>query len=652
MINWLKDKEKVASIILPIVGLAILALIAKGLGPSTINHYFGLIDAKAEAFLFFKLGDIPLLGLLLGSLESIPYAGVPFKILMRLPLVVAVLVGGAIYFTFRFNFINFRGFKHGVDLVLGRYDDPNDPGEISHLQALSSALSATVGLGNIAGVAIAVNMGGPGAVFWMMFTALFGMASKFAECSLGQVYRKVDENGNVIGGPMIYLRDGLAETNLAGFNLKSLGTVLSVFFAILTVLGSFAGGNMFQANQSFGAVQQRVPYLAGEHATGKVQITAESPKDLEYPKHRVQLTVPSQQEYGNPLIYRPPQNLDISKDDWTQQNGKYVYNMTVEASKNGRGYNIKPNQIETFKVGEVAGGVIEEWNDVPGITSVTNPDKISGGKPDKGLIYGFILATLVGIVIIGGIESIGKVTEKIVPFMCGIYILAGIWIMLINYHKVPDAVGTILHEAFTLEAGWGVFIGVIIQGVRRAAFSSEAGIGSASIAHSAAKTNEPIREGMVALLEPFIDTIVVCFITGFVIVVSGVYNDPSAAGLEGIQLTAAAFGSQIAIFPWILSIAVALFAYSTMLSWSYYGERCWNFLLGPGNSLSYQVLFLIFIIIGSVSSLGNVLSVSDVILLTMAFPNIIGLVLLSDKISDHLDDYWKRYKSGEFTMKN
>jgi AGCS family alanine or glycine:cation symporter len=437
---------------------------------------------------------------------------------VSLPAVVIWLVLGAVYFTFRMGFISVRGFGHAIQVVKGDFDEEGHDGEVSHFQALSSALSATVGLGNIAGVAIAVSVGGPGAIFWMVVAGFLGMSSKFTECTLGQMYRTKDAGGNTLGGPMRYLDAGLQELNLGG-----LGKVLAVVFALMCVGGSFGGGNMFQANQSYAAVADLIPFL-------------------------------SDFEYG-------------------------------------------------------------------------------------ALLYGVVLAVLTGVVILGGIKSIGRVAEIIVPLMCGMYLLAGGFILLTNAGQVPEAFGVIFEQAFATESAFGGLIGALIQGFRRAAFSNEAGVGSASIAHSAAATNEPVSEGIVALLEPFIDTIVVCTMTGLVVVVTGAYLDTS---LDGVAMTSAAFGSVIPWFPVVLSIAVFFFAFSTMISWSYYGERCAIYLFGDNASRPYKFVFLFFIIMGSTIKLGNVLDFSDLMILGMAFPNILGLFLLSSKVRSALDDYWER----------
>jgi AGCS family alanine or glycine:cation symporter len=439
---------------------------------------------------------------------------------VSLPFIVTWLVLGAVFFTLRMGFISIRGFRHAIDVTLGHYDHAGDRGEISHFQALNSALSATVGLGNIAGVAVAVGVGGPGAVFWLIVAGFLGMSSKFTECTLGQMYRVTDSKGHLSGGPMRYLSMGLQELGLGG-----LGRVLAVLFAVLCIGGSFGGGNMFQANQSYVAVAEQIPFLA-----------------------------------------------------------------------------------------------------------------------DKAWLYGAFLAVITGAVIIGGIKSIGAAASVIVPVMCGIYVLASIFVLAVNLDQLPSAFGAILSGAFTPEAGYGGLLGVLITGFRRAAFSNEAGIGSASIAHSAAATEEPVREGIVALLEPFIDTIVICTMTGLVVVVTGAYKTHPG---EGVLMTSEAFRTVIPWFPVVLALTVFLFAYSTMISWSYYGERCWAYLFGEGYSLLYRGIFLVFVFFGAVFKLGNVLDFSDLMVLGMAFPNIIGLFLLSGKVRAALDDYWGRYTSGQ-----
>ncbi|MBC8328695.1 MAG: alanine:cation symporter family protein [Planctomycetes bacterium] len=449
------------------------------------------------------------------------------------PLVVAWLVLGAIYFTLRMGFINLKGFKHAIDVTRGRYDNPNDEGEVSHFQALASALSATVGLGNIAGVAIAVSLGGPGAILWMIIAGFLGMSSKFVECTLGQKYREVRPDGRVMGGAMFYLSKGLAELGLA-----PLGKVLAVMFAVICIGASFGGGNTFQVNQSLNAVKETVPFLA--------------------------------------------------ENRW---------------------------------------------------------------------VYGLIMAGLTGVVIIGGIKRIAQTAEKIVPAMCLIYVAACLYVLFKFSAQIPAAFGSIIDGAFNPSAAYGGFIGVLVQGFKRAAFSNEAGVGSAAIAHSAARTEFPVREGIVALLEPFIDTIVVCTMTGLVIVITGVYDTAAHPELlhyvtdnDGAGLTSQAFGQTLSWFPYVLSVAVALFAFSTMISWSYYGERCWAWLFGDRSSMIYRVLFLVFVFLGSIITSKNVLDFGDLMILTMAFPNVLGVLFLSGGVKRDLNVYLSKLKNGEFTV--
>lgn len=443
---------------------------------------------------------------------------------MKVPMLVAWLVVGSVFFTLRMGFISLRGFGHALRATTGAYDNPDDPGEISHFKALASALSATVGLGNIAGVALAVAAGGPGAIPWMVIAGFLGMSAKFTECTLGQMYRVVDAQGRVSGGPMHYLHRGLAERGLGG-----LGKVLGVGFAIMCVGGSLGGGNMFQSNQAYAMVRTMVPALDG----------------------------------------------------------------------------------------------------APGA-------------------FGAVMALLVGVVILGGIRSIGNVAGIIVPFMCGTYVLAGSYVLLVNADRLPDAFALMIDSAFSLEAAGGGALGAMIQGFRRAAFSNEAGVGSASIAHSAAATSEPVREGMVALLEPFIDTILICTMTGLVVVVTGAFEQPVA---DGVVMTSWAFGSVMSWFPYVLGLTVVLFAYSTMISWSYYGERCATHLFGPRASLPYKVLFCLCTWAGAWMKAGNVLDFSDLMILGMAFPNILGAVILSGKVKGALDDYWGRLQRGEMATR-
>lgn len=471
------------------------------------------------------------LGAVNGAIGSILFADILFWDEARtVPFIVAWLVCGAVYLTLRMRFINIRAFGHAIAVTRGRYTNPEEPGDLTHFQALSTALSATVGLGNIAGVAIAVSLGGPGATFWMIVAGLFGMTAKFTECTLGQMYRHIDRTGhNVLGGPVQYLSKGFAS-----LGRPRLGRALAVGFALLCVGGSLGGGNAFQVNQSMNALQETVPLL--------------------------------------------------------------------------------------------------------------------GSLP---WAYGLIMTTLVGIVILGGITRIAHVADRIVPLMAGVYILGCLTVIVLNADLVPSAMAAIVTQAFAPDAAYGGFIGVLVVGFQRAAFSNEAGAGSAAIAHSAAKTAFPVREGIVALLEPFIDTVVICTMTALVIAITGAYANPAYAGLiansQGAALTSRAFGEQVSWFPYVLSLSVFLFAYSTMISWSYYGERCAVWLFGPSASLPYKVLFLVSAFLGSVVTSTNVLNFGDLMILGMALPNLIGVLALSGQVRTALDAYWTDLESGVIT---
>ena len=439
---------------------------------------------------------------------------------IEVPFILIWLAGTAIFLTVYFKFINITSFGLALRTVRGKYSKPTDPGEITHFQALTAALSATVGLGNIAGVAIAISKGGPGAAFWMVVLGLVGMTTKFAECTLGVRYRDIDANGKVSGGPMKYLKKGLAERGLG-----KLGAVLAVVFAVLCVGASLGGGNMFQINQ---ACSQFV-----EISGGSESILAE---------------------------YR--------------------------------------------------------W------------------------VFGAVIAVLVGVVIIGGITRIANVTSRLVPLMCFTYILGAIAVLATHMDKIPAAISLIVSTAFTPDAYVGGLIGAMLVGIQRGSFSNEAGIGSAPIAHAAVKTSKPASEGIVALLEPFIDTVVVCSMTALVIVITGNYGEAlsgSSTG-EGIAITSQAFASVITWFPFVLFIAVTLFAFSTLISWSYYGQQAWACLFGSSKpaDLSYKFLFLLCIVLGASMSLGAVTDFSDGMLLGMCFPNLIGVYLLLPVIKEEL----------------
>ncbi|MFK7927899.1 MAG: alanine:cation symporter family protein [Myxococcota bacterium] len=539
-----------------------------------------------------------------------------------LPMILVWLVVGAVFFTFRYGFINVRAFWHAILVTSGRYDHDDDPGEVSHFQALSSALSATVGLGNIAGVAVAVTMGGPGAVVWMVIAALFGMTSKFTEVTLGQMYRVVKPDGSVSGGPMHYLHSGLKEMGMGRF-----GMALAVLFSIMCVGGSLGGGNMFQGNQSFQAIADVAPLLQPA-ATGSVifERLEGMEGDVLVPEGTV-VSVPGGTDFVTAAA------VILSDDQVTSAA------VRVDAAKGGYDGNVEASTIT--QVGGSAG--------LDDAITVVNPTETAGGGT-YGLFYGIILTLVVGAVIIGGIKRIGATAGVIVPLMGVVYVLAGLWI--IGYVGVTDtpaltaSFGTLLGSAFSLQAGLGGLLGVMIQGFRRASFSNEAGVGSASIAHSAAATTEPVREGIVALLEPFIDTVIVCTITGLVVVVTGAYQLP---GVQGITMTSAAFeAGGLPGAKYILAGAVTLFAFSTMISWSYYGERAATWLLGDKASLPYKILFLLCVALGPVLTLDNVIAFSDLMILGMAFPNILGLYLLSNKVGKALKAYLGKLGRGEF----
>lgn len=571
---------------------------------------------------------------------------------ISLPAVVVWLVLGAVFFTFRMAFINLRGFAHAIAVTAGKYDSEEDEGEVSHFQALSSALSATVGLGNIAGVAVAVAVGGPGAIVWMVIAGFLGMSSKFVECTLGQMYRKEDAKGNVSGGPMHYLYDGLKEKNLGG-----LGRTLSIIFALMCIGGSLGGGNMFQSNQSFAQLSNAVPFFAPK-AQGNVvfsidrqKLTSDMLGASAKEASKSELVIPSNTKI-HALVEGVSVDFITTASTVIAAGKSSSGDVPVSALVSSESGNVPAQSIATISAFAYGALDSEKAKITPNLQvafhqqalSVSNAEAFRGGGEPKSLLYGVLIAILVGVVILGGIQSIGKVAGLIVPIMCAMYVLASLYVLVVHAADIPAAFGTMFSHAFGAEAAYGGLIGALIQGFRRAAFSNEAGVGSASIAHSAAATNEPVREGIVALLEPFIDTIIICTMTGLVVVITGVYDHPDLAGVE---LTSLAFGSVLSWFPILLSVAVFFFAFSTMISWSYYGERCATFLFGPAASLPYKILFLICVVVGAVIKLGNVLDFSDLMVLGMAFPNILGLFILSGRVREQLDDYWSRLRSGE-----
>lgn len=488
-----------------LLGLLLLPLSPSYAGiDETINAATAPIAEVIKQIVFFK---IPIFG-------------------ADLPLVVLWLVAGAIFFTFYMGFINIRGFKHAIQLVRGDYSDPKSRGEVSHFQALATAVSGTVGIGNIGGVAVAVTVGGAGATFWLIVAGFLGMSTKFVECTLGVKYRTEFPDGHVSGGPMYYLKRGFADLGMTGF-----GKFMGSFYAVGIFIGALGIGNMFQSNQAY-----------------------------------VQLN-------------------------------------------------------------HVSGGALDGY----------------------GWLVGLILAVLVFSVIIGGIKSIAKVTEKIVPFMMVFYCLFAIIVIFMNANVLPEAIGNIFTGAFTGEGVAGGALGAMIIGFQRAVFSNEAGIGSASIAHSAVKTNEPVTEGVVSLLEPFIDTIVICTITALVIGTAQVADPTFANGAEGVAMTSAAFEREFSWFPIPLAIAAVLFAFSTMIAWSYYGLKGWTYLFGESafSQFNYKIIFCIFVVLGSVVQLGPILDISDALVFLICVPNILGLYFFAPMVKREMKSYFARIDSGE-----
>ncbi len=527
---------------------------------------------KTKFTLLFAMIMLPLLsfGQEVGWDEKIDQAFKPvsdffsaiifFEILPGTPLVIVLLVLMALFFTIYFGFPNVRYFKTAVNVVRGKYDDvegghslgdeaagvdgdirdtirdESQDGEVSHFQALATAVSGTVGNGNIAGVALAIALGGPGATFWMIICGFLGMSTKFVECTLGVQYRDVGPDGTIYGGPMYYISKGLKERGFA-----TLGKIAAVFFAIFCIGGSFGGGNAAQSNQA----------------------------------------------------------------------------------------------------------------------TIVVKDLLSWNSTSAGTIIGIVLAILVGIIIIGGIKRIASVTEKVVPFMAVLYLLACIYILISNAGLVPSAFGQIFAQAFTPQAGIGGLIGVLLIGFKRAAFSNEAGAGSASIAHSAVKTKYSASEGLVALLEPFIDTVVICTMTALVIIIfnsGGIFDYGGEGGqvlidgvaYEGAGITSLAFAEYIPYSDVFLTVAVVLFAVSTMISWSYYGLQSWKFLFGRGKGadMVYKLLFCLFIIIGAAANMGSIWAFSDAMIFAMVFPNMIGLFFLYPVVKKQLDRYLGAIKAN------
>lgn len=550
-----------------------LGLMAGGVDDA-INDFFKPISDVVTAIVFVSF--------------AIPIGG---DQVIQLPIFLILLIGGALGFTLYFRFPNFRYFRTALDTVRGRYSEPGSSGEVSHFQALATALSGTIGLGNIAGVAVAISIGGPGATFWMIVAGFLGMSSKFVECTLGVKYREVDDAGVVYGGPMYYLQKGFASMSmLVGgkpFHFASFGKTLAIIFSVATIGGAIGGGNMFQANQSYKQLND---------------MTATAVTSASLPG----------------LV------------------GHLVYN------KQGT-----PVRVSTVE------GVMVTYNEGDMIASVDQQTFCANHyqRPlaNYGWLVGLIFAVLVAVVIIGGIKSIAKVTDKLVPVMCGIYLLSGLVVIAVNYEAIPSAFGAIFAGAFSgYKSLAGGMIGVMLIGLKRAAFSNESGIGSASIAHSAVRTNYPASEGVVALLEPFIDTVVVCTMTALVIVISGAYK---IDGADGVTLTSNAFATVLPWFPYLLTVAILLFAFSTMISWSYYGMQAWAYLFGRSKAMDYtfKVIFCGMVVVGAASEMQSVIDFSDAMIFSMLFPNIIGLIFLAPVVKHELETYIAAIRSGVFS---
>lgn len=487
----------------------------------TINNAFNPIS---EAFYNFVMGEVTVFG-------------------VTFPWIVAWLIIAAAVFTVVFGFIQIRGFKLAVDMVRGKYTGKDEPGEINHFQALTSAVSGTVGMGNIAGIGVAVTVGGPGATFWIIVAGLLAMATKFVECTVGVRYRETAPDGTLSGGPMHYLRLGLAERIPNAFG-AILGRVLAVLAAVMILFFALAGGNMFQANQTFAQLQ-----------------------------------------------------------------------------------------------------------------NVTGGENGLLGSDGAAVLVGAVLALIIGSVIIGGIKSVGKVTSRLVPAMALVYILGCLTVIVANFDLVPSAIMAIISGAFTPEAGYGGAIGVLIVGFQRAAFSNEAGLGSAPIAHSAVRTKYPATEGLVALLEPFIDTVIICTMTALTIVIAQTqfWKDAQASVIaggeapDGIIVTSESFATVLPWFPVVLAIAAALFGISTIITWGYYGQRAWMYLFGRSGTSKqlFNGIYCLFVVIGCALTLTSVLNFADAVVFALALFNIIGLYILIPVVKEELAKYREKLRTGE-----
>lgn len=476
----------------------------------TLEKYVAPVSDKIASFIFYP---VPVYG-------------------TDVPIIIFWILFAGIFFTVYLRGIAIWGFKHSIDILRKPTEkDDEGNGEVSSFQALATALSGTIGLGSIAGVAIAISLGGPGAAFWIFVGAIFGMSLKFVEASLSVKYRRFNLDGSISGGPMHYMAHGLTRKKM-----RWLGQPLSVLFAILCIGGAITGGNMIQINQT---TQQFINITGGEHS--------------------------------------------------------FLYG--------------------------------QNW------------------------LVGFIVAVVVGLIVVGGIKSIAKVTEKIVPFMCALYIISGLIVIFANITLIPHALAVIVKQAFFPESVAGGIFGTIIMGLRRSVQSNEAGTGSAPIAYATVKTNEPVSQGFVSLIEPFL-TGLLCLLTAFVITITNSYNVES--GISGIQMTSRAFSTIMPFFPYILAVIVILFALSTLISWAYYGQKAWTFLFGEGKKriIMFQLIYCSFIIIGSVLNLSSVINITDAMMISMSLPNIITMYILAPEIKKDLCEYSKRHKIAMAFNKN
>jgi len=623
-----------------------------------------------------------------GELETIQ--GDPETEGPKMPFLVVFLGLGAVFFTFWHRGIVFAGFTHSVDIVRGKYTNPNDPGDIPPFRALTSALSATVGLGNIAGVAIAMVTGGPGALFWMMFLGFFGMSAKFHESTLAQVFRTTNDDGTISGGPMYYLRDGIAKHKPS---LAGLGKVLAIVFAVFCMAASLGGGNMFQSNQSFEgfyetfvAEDSLALAAAGEMTDDELRDYASSDrvdrlilKNSDYAGLSQEdaiakadrdvlmqvLDLSAIETHLRVVEARKTLSADAIRQNLTDAqlvrlNAEEVAladDDLTDAERNAAIAGIARESITDEQVAILIGN--EELVEAEGIINPVEQDTDRRATQEKrfAIGYGLLLSAVVALVVIGGITRIGAATSKIVPAMCLLYVGGCLTVVLSNASMLPGLIGLVMSEAFAGTSIFGGFLGAMMVGFQRAAFSSEAGLGSSAIAHSAAQTTEPVREGFVASLEPFIDTIVICFLTGMTVLITNAYIAPQFAGSssEGAAVTLLAFKSVGALsgwFPYLLAISIMLFAFSTMISWCYYGERAWGYLFGLKTVLVFRLMFVACVFIGAVAALGPVLDFSDVMLLSMCLPNILGGIILAPMVKRKVTDYWAKYKGGEFDESN